>query len=508
MFDLSRLIHSALHRARVLRGLWFASSATAATGFVVSGATVALRLLTSPLPVWALSALLGAPLAAGALAFVIGRATHPQILPLLLRIDDVLGLHERVSALYELRQRGGTSALRTRLENGVLRAASAWREALPVARRTLVAASVGSGCLLVAAAAAFAPLPRHAPSALPSRTVVTAPAAPPPEHPRMTSANAPPGTSAARDPMATERQADATSPDGPNPFDETLRDLSQATQGDTVVSADGQSGPAEMARERAEALHAMTEFLESVLDRLEAATSSGASGLTEDEAQQLRQQLAQGGLPPELRAPFEGLLGGPEGEDLAEAIEQLLAGLSDEAPPDEADGSPPSTTAVAPDPSAINDLLDRWSASTGAEPPAGDGSGLHAPASPAPSLDQEDRSGAGTDTASGLHRPSSDEEGGADSLSDLSAGEEGALETTEPEFLREAEVSRLGSEGDFLREFLTKGVPVEVVDAADADPTFRVDYERMASVMRARGVPEGAIDIVRAYFSAITEGGS
>jgi len=40
------------------------------------------------------------------------------------------------------------------------------------------------------------------------------------------------------------------------------------------------------------------------------------------------------------------------------------------------------------------------------------------------------------------------------------------------------------------------------------EASFRVNYARIDSILRERGVPEGAIEIVRDYFNAITEGGS
>ena len=59
-----------------------------------------------------------------------------------------------------------------------------------------------------------------------------------------------------------------------------------------------------------------------------------------------------------------------------------------------------------------------------------------------------------------------------------------------------------------MSEFITEGVPIEWMPGAlDEEPSFQVSYERIVSVLRERGVPEGAIEIVRDYFNAITEGG-
>ena len=75
--------------------------------------------------------------------------------------------------------------------------------------------------------------------------------------------------------------------------------------------------------------------------------------------------------------------------------------------------------------------------------------------------------------------------------------------------LSEQERAKIGSEGEFASEFVTEGVPIELVPGSDGEePSFRVSYEQIVSVLRERGVPQGGIEIVRDYFNAITtEGG-
>jgi len=158
-FDYSRLLHIIESRARKLHGLSVASRAMAGMSLAALAVMIAVRLLRIPLPYWSLPAFVLPSLAAGVVGYAFGRSGRPRIPHLLLRIDDTLGLNARFSSLYELRQRGGSSIFRQRIEAEVRDAASEWRTALPVGRRTILGGSAGACCIALAVGLAFVPLP-------------------------------------------------------------------------------------------------------------------------------------------------------------------------------------------------------------------------------------------------------------------------------------------------------------------------------------------------------------
>ena len=145
-FDYSRFLHALESRARKLRGLSVASHAMAIMSLAALGVMIAIRLLRIPFPYWSLAAFVVPPLAVGAVGYAFGRSSRPRIPHLLLRIDDALGLNARLSSLYELRQRGGSSIFRQRIEAEVRDAATEWRTALPLGRRTILGGSAGACC--------------------------------------------------------------------------------------------------------------------------------------------------------------------------------------------------------------------------------------------------------------------------------------------------------------------------------------------------------------------------
>ena len=77
-------------------------------------------------------------------------------------------------------------------------------------------------------------------------------------------------------------------------------------------------------------------------------------------------------------------------------------------------------------------------------------------------------------------------------------------------FVREQPPSTIGSTGEFVDDFVTKGVPVEIAPSDAGDASHIMDFERMDSILQERGLPDEALDSVRKYFELIThpEGGS
>jgi len=198
----------------------------------------------------------------------------------------------------------------------------------------------------------------------------------------------------------------------------------------------------------------------------------------------------------------------PQPRSVEEIVEQLIEQFGDEEDTEgesseDGQSGPPQSTAVAPNPQDIEDLLDELGqASSDEEQP------FEAGVPGGPSQDSD----AGGDSTSG-DRPDRAEKEGKEEPdqfggSDGPGGSSDEDDEREPGFIREEERAKIGSEGEFVSEFVTEGVPIELMPGSDGqEPSFRVSYEQIVSILRERGVPEGAIEIVRDYFNAITEGG-
>jgi hypothetical protein len=516
LFDFSRFLQSLESRARRLSGYAAGSYTLAAIAGIALAAMLVVRLLRMPLPLWGLGILLLLPLTAGLVGYAVGRSSRPRIPSVLLRVDDTLRLNARLSSLYELRQRGGASVFRDRIEAEVTGAVSEWRTALPVAKRTILRGSAGACCIALAVGLAFVPIPQAAQSPLDlveSSAALSQETLPFDQH----SIGAPTTGDTAPSTIRTAAEGDqgagtATfdTPDRDETLEDVMRDLSGMSPDDAVLVPVSPEDIEEIAKLQSEAVRAVAKLLDDIRDRLR--EDSPPSDMTEEELEALQRELDRGGIPPDLEEGLNELMNAPQPRSIEEIVEQLLDQFGDEDEgagdtSEEGRSGPPQSTAVAPDQQGIEELLEELgqaSQDAGQEPESGAPADAGGPPAD-PDSDGEappgDRLGVGGED--GVENP--DQFGGSEG----STGLLGEQEEQEAGFIREEEQAKIGSEGNFVSEFITEGVPIEWPASPDGEePSFRVDYERIASVLRERGLPEGAIDIVRHYFNAITEGGS
>ncbi len=515
-FDYSRFLHALEARARKIRGLTLASLVMAATSFGALAAMAAVRLLRIPVPYWGLAAFALPPLAAASFGYAIGRSRRLRIPHLLLRIDDALGLDARLSSLYELRQRGGNPVFRQRIESEVRVAPAGWRTALPLGRRTILGGSAGAFCIALAVGLAFVPLPsvpgspldmlEQAPALTEDSYDADSHAAP------STEAIAPLTLRTGEEPGQEAGVPSLDAPDRDQTLEDVMRDLAGTSPGEAVLVPIPPDEVEQLARLQSEAMRSINQLLEAIRDRLENSPSADASELTEEEREALQRELERGGIPPEVQEGLNELMNPPQPRSVEEIVEDLIDqfGGGDEGESGTSQGGEsglPESTAVAPNPQGLEDFLDELGQASSDEEPGPEG-GLPAGPDDVPGQDSE---GEGA-PASGERPPMI----GADGVEDPdqlggSAGAPGPSaedEEREPGFIHEQERAKIGSEGSFVSEFATEGVPIEWVPGSNGEESSpRVSYDRIASILRERGVPEGAIEIVRDYFNAITEGG-
>ena len=160
MFNLSRLLRVVETRARRLRGLHLAGGVLAVASAMALAIVAACRLGLLNLGWPALGGVIALPLACALFAFVGVRRPKVSLPRLLLQIDQALATSERLSSLYELRQRGGREVFRRRIEQHFQDGPLPWKKGLPVGLSHVGPLAVGI-LLLVGAAllVAFAPLP-------------------------------------------------------------------------------------------------------------------------------------------------------------------------------------------------------------------------------------------------------------------------------------------------------------------------------------------------------------
>jgi hypothetical protein len=519
-FDYSRFLHAVESRARKLRGLLRASDAAAGTSLAALAAMVVVRLLRIPLPDWSLCVFVLLPLVAGTMGYAIGRLYRPRLPHLLLRIDDTLSLNARLSSLYELRQRDTRSIFRERIEGAVAAAVTEWRTAMPVGGRTILGASAGACCIALMIGLAFVPLPAVTGSPLDMVDQTSSFSRDPlfEEGSRvatpMTEATAPLTLRADREADQATGATTLDAPDRDHNLESVMRDLSGLSPDEAVLIPISPDEIERLARQQSEAMRALAQLLESIRDRLENSPPSDPPELTEDELEALEREANRGGLPPEVQEGLNELMNRPQGRSVEEIVEQLMNQFEDAAESEgdsSEDGESGSTrsTAVTPNAQDIEDLLDELGqASSDEEPPsdAGVPAGADEPGGPSGDSDADGDSSSGG-------QPNLDGKEGAEE-SDQFGGTAGpgsssdADEEREPGFLREEERAKIGPEGSFVSEFVTEGVPIEVMPGSHGEgPSFRVSYDQIVSILRERGLPDGAMEIVRDYFNAITKGG-
>ena len=203
------------------------------------------------------------------------------------------------------------------------------------------------------------------------------------------------------------------------------------------------------------------------------------------------------------------------GEKLQDLMEQLDPDSADpetspESNQDKGDGSEqnsPQSTEVSGDEAAAQQFLERTAEQLEEQANAEAEHGGE-PQQPTSSQDSEDPAQDGAEDVRVPGDPNDlAQTGGQDGLGVISGDDP---QPGEVGFIREEPPSSVGKEGEFIDEFVTKGVPVEIGPSQDGVGTHVVDFERMDSILQDRDLPDEAVDSVRRYFELITqpEGGS
>ncbi len=505
------------------RLLFFGSLASLAGSFLLRG-------FVPSVEGWLVAAVVLMPPVAAFAAFLRGRSRRPDMSHLLLRLDDALEMEAQLSSLYEIRNRGEGSYIRQHLERTVVPALTHWRHALMLPKRTIGFLSAGSTGVLLALVVCLLPV-RFLPAfstAVPSQSETSGRAAEP--IPWEAGAESTLDVDDASTPLMMQQEAAISNREptlettGASPGDEVsldsvLDDLSSFSRSQAQVDAPVTS---EELQELATAQENARQALSDMIQDLQRQMEGNPRPLTQQESQTLQDLGSQTG-DPEIEDRTDEVVDEPNPDQIGEKLQDLLEQVDPHAD----------------DPETSPDTNDEES---------GDGSNNDSPQSTEISGDEEagqrfleqtaqdlqDQANAGSESEGESSQPAtppegenaqepSQEDGGEVPLGgtpeDQSqfGGEEGfaGISNTPPEagelgFIREEAPSSIGAEGDFVDEFLTKGVPVERERSTAKPVSYVVDFNQIGSILRDRELPEEALDAVRRYFELITqpEGGS
>ncbi len=527
-FDFSRFLLDIEHRWRLFRGLLFASQLLFYGSLISIAAVVCLRFAFPTINIMQLFLSLLLPVTLALAAFVVGWWRRPDLPALLLKLDDSLASGARISSLYEERRRGKDSFFRHRLENLVEGLASDWKRGLKPRRKTVGFLSAGLSGILIAAVLTLVPLPfRQAASmAAPAESETTVAMMP-----QSTPADSvePSSTSGAAAPL--ESREDISDGSSGNPQEtkplnaneelslesvlDELGGFSRAqTQVDLPTTADELL---DLAQAQEEARQALSDMLEDLMEQMEGQPRP----LTQQESQQLQDLASQTG-DPQIEEQTNDLANDPDPEQMDEKLQDLIEEMNpDAADPESApetdedtsDGSrqdSPQSTEVSGDEEAGQKFLERTAERL--EDQANANAQQEGESQQSIDSAMKDDSQDPNQDGSPQTRISGDgedvsETGGEDGM----GGPIG--EGPEPGtvgFVHEEAPSTVGEQGEFVDEFVTKGVPVEMAPSQGNGSARFVDFERMDSILEDRDLPDEAQASIRRYFELITqpEGGS
>lgn len=531
-FEFSRFLRDVERRVRRIKGLMLAATLLVYMSAAALAANLLLRFVFRGVPTgWGYVAT-AALLVAVPIAFVAGWSKRPSMSPMLLRLDDALGSDACISSLYEVRTHDTGGVFRDRLEASVAAAASSdWRRGLPVPKRTMGTLSAGILGVVMAAIVPLIPVsqPDVAASGTPqqSETSAAAQSSAFPDATHAADADDRDSSPSAMDPQEemdisprapTEEHLSPT-PDEELTLDSVLDDLTSLAEGRIQVDAPPTSEELmELAEAQEEARQALTEMLEELQQQM----GGRPRPLTQQESRTMQDLASQTGNP-EIEERTDELVDEPDPEQIGEKLQDLLEEMDpDAAPPetspetDEEEGSgsgpsdTPQSTEISGDEEAGQRFLERTADELQEQADAeteGDGQPQE-PSQPRDDSDAQDpQDEEGPDVRIAGEPDDLSQQGGSEGLGGL---DEESADGEEVGFVREEAPSTVGEQGEFTDEFVTKGVPVEVGTASDGRATRIVDFEKMASIVRERGVPNEAVESVRKYFELITgaEGGS
>jgi len=502
MFDLSRFLLRVERRARRIRAFRRA-------GPLLAG-IAALAFLTQLLLHYAFRLSLGQSAVLAAISvllvlflvsYLVFRAQKVRIPEMLLRIDHALGLDARLSSLYELRRRAGNRVFRAQIEKRLTGKLDAWKRGLPLGKRAWLGAAAFT--VLLAAIFGFSHIPVPEAAESPTSQIATTPAG----TVQQAEDAAPTGSSSVSEAVGTATSRETETPTS-SPSREDVRldnTLDQLGNLDTPDALAGDTGLEElgdlMARQQ-EAARALSEMIEEMREQMR---QQQQQELTQEQRQQLREQMNEG-LAPETEQALRDLLSETDPDTLQDLLDELAESLAAGVPAEMPDDTPDEQS-ERPSLEIALDNPEDWEAPQ---------------QSPAESSDQESADSQGSpEQGEGNVSPSGDD--GADASQegetspDLygdSAGIEGnELEDLESEdqeanFTSEEPPFVIGDEGEFS-DFISKGVPIETLpEERDSSLLDSISFERIDSILGARGLSDDAVDAVREYFTRITQGGS
>ncbi len=491
MFNLSRLLRAIERRARRLRGLRRAGIAFSVVGVAPVGIAVCCRLNLLSLSWPVLGGVLALPFLVALFAYFLVRRPKVSLPRLLLRIDQALGTSERLSSLYELRQRGGGGVFRRRIEKHLQDRRLPWKKGLPVGLTCLIPFATGA-LILVGAylVIAFAPSPSadlaeslraEPPVAAEKRTAALTPEQAVPAPPEE-----------AGPPLESTPPEAGTSP--PDNFEDVLSEIwdTPATGGALVQGGEDLSGLIEEQR-------TLSQAIEELLSRLQEQQTQEEVGLTEQQRRALS-ELVSGVTSPQLRQALESLLEETDPEALRDQVEQAL-GLIRMSARSDGDQSAEQQERIRPTPEDVKES----EAAFGWTPTEVPEEGTNADGGKKP---QRSATGDDTgDTSSGQDQPWGREEDLDPYGGTKGAEGQGTSQEEQAGFIPTDLAATIGSTGGF-QEFLTKGVPMEpgALQAGEVE-RYVINYETLRAILQGRSIPPEAREVVRQYFETITQGG-
>ncbi len=528
-FDFSRFLLEVEQRVRRFRGLTLAGRillyASIASILLVLGLHLYGQKVSLPWSI--LIPIVPLFLAGGAFAFgFIHRPSLPQVL---LRLDDALGSGARISSLYEVRRHGGASIFRERLEAAVEHVASDWKRGVSLPRRTFGTLSVGLVGLVVACIIVLLPISN--PRAVSSAQALPASASEA-QHRVADEAG-----SASENMISLPDEADAPlvmheedvpTRQGQLPnsvtidesaelsLDSVLDDLSSASHGGAQVdSAPTSQEVTDMANAQQQARDALSDMLKELQQQMQ----GNPRPLTQQESRTLQDLASQTG-DPEIQQQSDDIVNEPNPEQVGDKLQDLMQQVDpDSASPEDieqrGENSPqqqgqPQSTEVSGNQEAGQKFLDQNAQQLEQQSNNPDTQEEGEPQPTSPRSDEGSQK-PGEDGSSDIQVPGNPEDlaqqGGDQGL----AGESGeGPQAGEVGFVHEEAPTTVGTQGEFTDEFMTKGVPVEIVTSTGEAGSHIVDFERIDSILHERGLPDEALDSVRKYFELITgpEGGS
>jgi hypothetical protein len=489
MLKLSTILRQIERRARYLHGLTSASFGFALGSILGLIAAGLCRFELLPLR-WPLanSVLVIPPVALGLLFYCLGYTRSINLPRLLLKVDHALQTEERLSSLYELRQRGRGKVFRDQIERQLEKRSFLWQKGLRLNWRRFTPFALG-GTLLMG----FALL-----------TILPTPASPPPTEldaasllSNETAYSSPPISSNAlqNPPRETSSSAPSSLQEGGLPIQRLEDPLSEIWNTPSEGSLLEESVDLnELMEEQRRLSEQLSELLSQIKERLEQQKQAqGEGGLTQAERQALMAMLPQIAQS-EIQETLESLLEETDPEALEDYLEQAQNLTRGWVP------SPEGSEDEEPSPTEQEGEGQQEETQTAWEMMEQEGEDTPEEQNTAP-IDRQQRS---SESEEEDWKLGEDDRSGGETSSENE--EEGIPQENLLGFERQELAGSIGSQGEF-QDFITKGVPLEPGPRDEGvDAPLFVNYETMRAILEERAIPADAREAIRKYFQLITQG--